>query len=143
MNTLQHSTTWLLMLSTLVIGCEGQPDKEKEDQSRSEQLQRDFQDIFKSQEAERYALLSAKYNLDTARVAKLVEDYLRQQDFATYMASAVLQGKQPDSLSNKKPTPAQTIDQLSAKYSVPKTTIARIIIDYRLLILTGQRHYSQ
>ena len=132
---------FLTALPLLGIGC--QENSKKENELWADQFKSDLENIARAQESEYNILLSAKYNLDTIQVASLIDEYLKHHDIATYIASKVLQGKEPDKLPEGKQSQQQTIDHLSIKYSIPKSTIASIIIDYKRLRADVEKRYSR
>lgn len=133
---------WFFFAGILVTGCRTESDNANQTQSQTQKSQ-NVHNFFRLEETKRCALLSAKYNLDTLVVVGIIEDYLREQDFGSYLVSTTLQGREPESSPKETLTAIQTIDQLSTKYSVARATVASIIIDYKLLKLSTQRDNSE
>jgi hypothetical protein len=89
-----------------------------------------FNEIEKEEQEENYTLLSVKYEIDNVSLNKLLDYYNNRHGEAKRRAVFWRAQSPPDSM---KESPDQSICQLSKRHSLPKSTIASLLIDYKIL----------
>lgn len=129
-------------LFIVLAGCDYSNNEDNEYSGLNDKYS--IQDYARAQEIERYALLSAKYEInDTLLIENLVNDYLKRQDFVAYLSLMVLQEREVDAIFPGKVNAFHTIEELSEKYSISKSKLSKIIIDYKILLLINEIRFIE